>query len=73
MCTTARVMTPASSPYAVFQASDWSQAVASPIGIGQCIRLSPKKYYPKSDTQRKKIGSISKKVRSKCHVQLAFA
>ena len=73
MCTTAWDMAPASSPYALFQASDWSSAVASPIGIGQCIRLQRKKFYPKSDTQKKRVGTISKKVRSSSHVQLAFA
>ena len=66
-------MTSVSSPYAVFKASDWSSAVASPIGIGQCIRLKPKKYYPKNVSQKRKIGNISKKESLKSHVQLAFA
>ena len=66
-------MTSVSSPYAVFRATDWSSAVASPIGIGQCIRLKPKKYYPKNGFHRKKVGNISKKESLKKHVQLAFA
>ena len=66
-------MASVSSPYALVQASDWSSAVASPIGIGQCIRINPKKFYPKSVTTQKRNGTISKKTLLSTHVQLAFA
>ncbi len=65
-------MTPASSPYAVFQASDWSSIEAEPIASRQCLRVQSKKYYRKTDTQRNKIGSISKKNLSQSHIQLEF-
>ena len=61
------------SPYAAFKASDWSCAVASPIGIGQCIRLKTKAYSYKKLGVHKKIVRTSKKVLSKDHVQLSFA
>ena len=32
---------PASSPYAVFRASDWNSVVAEPIGLRQCLRIAP--------------------------------
>ena len=38
-------MTPSASPYAVFKAEEWISAVAQPIGIGLCLRLTPKKTY----------------------------
>ena len=66
-------MAPASSPYAVFRASDWSPVVAEPIGLGQCLRIKPKKYYPRKGIQKKDGGNTWKKVPSKSHVQLAFA
>ena len=66
-------MTPASSPYAVFQASDWSSLEAEPIALRQCLRVHHKKSYQKRDIQKKKAGSISKKASLKDHVQLAFA
>jgi len=66
-------MTSASSPYAVFRAGDFGLPSYSPIGIGQCLRISPKKYYTKKDIQTAKNGSISKKGSIKDHVQLKFA
>ncbi len=62
-----------SSPYAVFRASDWSPVVAQPIGLRQCLRVQPKKFNLKSDMQKRSVGTISKKVCSNSHVQLAFA
>ena len=67
------LMAPSASPYAVFKADDWDSAVASPIGIGQCLRIQPKKYYKKNVIQKKSNGNTLKKVPSKSHVQLAFA
>ena len=65
-------MTPSNSPYAVFRAEEWV-SVAQPIGIGQCLRLKPKRISPmKSSTQRKS-GISLKKAISKQHVQLSFA
>jgi len=66
-------MASTSSPYAIFRASDWGPVVAQPIGLRQCLRVQPKKYYPKSDAKKKTAGAISKKALSSCHVQLAFA
>ena len=66
-------MNPASSPYVVFQASDLDPSVASPIGIGQCLRIKQKKYHRKNVMQQKRIGPSSKKAPLKSHVQLAFA
>ena len=66
-------MAPTSSPYAVFRASDWSPVVAEPIGLGQCLRIQPKKYYRKNGIQKKSNGNTWKKVPSKSHVQLSFA
>ncbi|WP_320667483.1 hypothetical protein [Prochlorococcus sp. MIT 1307] len=66
-------MAPASSPYAVFRASDWSPVVAEPIGLGQCLRIQPKKYYPQRDIQKKSNGNTLGKVPPKSYVQLAFA
>jgi len=66
-------MAPTSSPYAVFRASDWNSVVAEPIGLRQCLRIAPKKFYPKSVTTQKRNGTISKKTLLSTHVQLAFA
>jgi len=68
-----RHMAPTSSPYAVFRASDWNSVVAEPIGLRQCLRIAPKKFYPKSVTTQKRNGTISKKTLLSTHVQLAFA
>ena len=65
-------MTPSASPYAVFKAEEWVSAVAQPIGIGQCLRLTPKKLAPIRSSD-KKSGISLKKGLSKKHIQLAFA
>ena len=49
-------MTPSASPYAVFKAEEWVSAVAQPIGIGQCLRLTPKKIAPIRYSVKKKSG-----------------
>ena len=66
-------MTPSASPYAVFKAEEWVSAVAKPIGIGQCLRLTPKKLAPITSSVKKKNGNFLSKGFSKKHVQLAFA
>ena len=66
-------MTPSASPYAVFKAEEWVSAVAQPIGIGQCLRLAPKKLAPMKSSIKKKSGNSLRKGFSKKHVQLAFA
>ena len=66
-------MTPSASPYAVFKAEDWVSAVAQPIGIGQCLRLTPKKLAPIKSSLKKKSHNSLRKGFSKKHVQLAFA
>ena len=66
-------MTPSASPYAVFKAEEWVSAVAQPIGIGQCLRLTPKKLAPINYSVKKKSGKSLRKGFSKKHVQLAFA
>ena len=66
-------MTPSASPYAVFKAEDWVSAVAQPIGIGQCLRLAPKKLAPIRSSIKKESGNTLRKGFSKKHVQLAFA
>ena len=66
-------MTPTASPYAVFKAEEWTSAVAQPIGIGQCLRLTPKKLAVIRTTCKKKRGKPLRKGFSKKHVQLAFA
>ena len=66
-------MTPSASPYAVFKAEEWVSAVAQPIGIGQCLRLTPKKLAPVRYSVKKKNGNSLRKGFSKKHVQLAFA
>ncbi len=66
-------MTPSASPYAVFKAEEWASAVAQPIGIGQCLRLTPKKLGPIRSSVKMKSGNSLRKGLSKKHVQLAFA
>ena len=66
-------MTPSASPYAVFSAKEWASAVAQPIGIGQCLRLTHKKISPIKSFIKKKGGNSLRKTFSKKHVQLAFA
>ena len=66
-------MTPSASPYAVFKAEEWVSAVAQPIGIGQCLRLTQKKLAPSSSSIKKKRSNSLRKGSSKKHVQLAFA
>ena len=66
-------MTPSASPYAVFKAEEWVSAIAHPVGIGQCLRLSPKKLAPiRSLVKKKSVDSLRRRF-SKKHVQLAFA
>ena len=65
-------MTLSASPYAVFKAEEWVSAVPQPIGIGQCLRLAPKKLAPMRSSIKKKGGNSLKKGFSKKHVQLAF-
>ncbi len=66
-------MTLSASPYAVFKAEDWVSAVAKPIGIGQCLRLTPKKNAPIRSSIKKKCAKSLRNGFSKKHVQLAFA
>ena len=66
-------MTLSASPYAVFKADEWVSAVAQPIGIGQCLRLAPKKLAPIRSSFKKKSGNSFKNGFSRKHVQLAFA
>ena len=66
-------MIPSASPYAVFKAEEWVSAVAQPIGIAQCLRLTPKKLAPIRSSVTKKSGNSLRKGFSKKHVQLAFA
>ena len=66
-------MTPSASPYAVFKAEEWVSAVGQPIGIGQCLRLTPKKLAPIISSVKKKVGNYSRKGFSKKNVQFAFA
>ena len=66
-------MTPPASPYAVFKSEECVSAVAQPIGIGQCLRLTPKKLAPIRSSVKKKSGNSLRKGLSKKHVQLAFA
>ena len=66
-------MTPSASPYALFKAEEWVSAVAQPIGIGQCLRLSSKKLAPIRSSIKKKRPDSLRKGYSKKHVQLAFA
>ena len=62
-------MTPSASPYAVFKAEECVSAVAQPIGIGQCLRLAPKKLAPIRSSIKKSSNSLSKGFSIK-HVQL---
>ena len=66
-------MTPSASPYALFKAEEWVSAVAQPIGIGQCLRLTPKKLVPIRSSIKKKNGDTLRNEFPKKHVQLAFA
>ena len=66
-------MTPSSSPYSVFNAEDWVSVVAQPIGIGQSLRLTPKKLAPIRSSIKKKSGNSLRKGLPKKHVQLTFA
>ena len=66
-------MTPSASPYAVYKAEEWVSAVAQPIGIGQCLRLTPKKLSPMRYSVKKNSDNSLRKGFSKKHVQLAFA
>ena len=66
-------MTLSASPYSVFKAEEWVSAVAQPIGIGQCLRLTPKKLAQIRYSVNKKSGNSLRKGFSKKHVQLAFA
>ena len=66
-------MSPSASPYSVFKAEEWVSPVAQPIGIGQCLRLTPKKLTPIRYSVKKKSGNSLRKGFSKKHVQLAFA
>ena len=66
-------MTPSASPYALFKAEQWVSVSAQPIGIGQCLRLTPKKLAPIRSSIKKKSGNTLRKGFSKKHVQLAFA
>ena len=55
-------MTPSASPYAVFKAEEWVSAVAQPIGIGQCLRLTPKKLAPiRSSIKKKSVNFLRKR------------
>ena len=66
-------MTQSASPYAVFKADEWVSAVAQPICIYQCLRLTPKKLGSiRSSTNEKNRNSL-RKTFTKKHVQLAFA
>ena len=66
-------MTSSASPYAVFKAEEWVSAVAQPIGIGQCLRLAPKKLAPIRSSIKSKSCISLRKGFPKKHVQLAFA
>ena len=66
-------MAPSSSPYAVFTADEWISSVAQPIGIGQCLRLTPKKFAPMRSSIKNKSLIPMRKEFSKKHVQLSFA
>ena len=66
-------MTPSASPYAVFKAEEWVSAIAQPIGIGQCLRLTPKKLTPIGSSIKKKSSNSLRNGFSKKHVQLSFS
>ena len=65
-------MAPASSPYAVFRASEWNSVETEPSGFIKSLRIESKKHYKKRITQKEAKGA-SMKVLSRDHVQLAFA
>ncbi len=60
------------STYVVFKADESVSAVVQPIGIGQCLRLTPKKLSPIRSSLKKKRSNSLISVFSKKHVQLAF-
>ena len=66
-------MTLSASPYAVFNAEEWVSAVAQPIGIGQCLRLTPKKLGQIRSSMKEKSRNSLRKGFTKKHVQLSFA
>ena len=66
-------MTSFASPYAVFKAEEWVSCVAQPIGIGQCLRLTPNKLELIRTSIKKKSGNFLRKGFLNKHVQLAFA
>ena len=66
-------MTPSASPCAVFKAEECVSALVQPIGIGQCLRLTPKILVPIKYSFKKKILNSLRKGFSKKHVQLEFA
>ncbi|WP_320667957.1 hypothetical protein [Prochlorococcus sp. MIT 1307] len=65
-------MASSSSPYAVFSADDWT-IPAAPIGLGQCVRVRPRKRFQSNASTKNPSGTISTKECSKNLVQLAFA
>jgi len=65
-------MAPSASPYSVFKAEDWMVPPA-PIGIGQCVRVRPRKRYQSNGSTKKKSGTTLNTESSRSHVQLAFA
>ena len=66
-------MNPTASPYVVFRAEEWTSSVAQPIGIGQCLRLSPKdEVHSRASFKKKSSNALNKAFYAK-HVQLAFA
>jgi len=65
-------MAPSASPYSVFKAEDWMVPPA-PIGIGQCVRVRPRKRYRSNGSTKKKSGTTLNTASSRSHVQLAFA
>ena len=65
-------MTSSASPYSVFHAEEWVSTVPQPIGIGQCLRLTPKKLAPIRFSFKTRSSTSLKKQFSKKYVQLAF-
>ena len=66
-------MTLPASPYAVFHPEQWNSLAAQPIGIGQCLRITPKKYYRRNSSLKKKTVNDKKIKHSNVSVQLSFA
>ena len=60
------------SPYVVFRAKDNLSIAAQPIGIGQCLRIFPKKYNRKNEVSNNKNARVTKKKRTNRHIQLTF-